>query len=46
MVGALWGIFLWKEFKHADGQAKLLMSGSLALYTIGVVTVAVAYQLG
>jgi glucose uptake protein len=45
MVGALWGIFLWKEFKHADGQAKLLMSGSLALYTIGVVTVAVAYQL-
>ncbi len=45
MVGALWGIFLWKEFKNAGVGAKCLMSASMALYILGVVTVAVAYQL-
>ena len=45
MVGALWGIFLWKEFAKADRRAKRLISTSMALYTIGVVTVAIAYQL-
>jgi glucose uptake protein len=45
MVGALWGIFLWKEFAQADGRARRLMSTSMMLYIIGVITVAVAYQL-
>jgi glucose uptake protein len=45
MVGALWGIFLWKEFAHASGRAKRLMSTSMALYIAGVVIVAIAYEL-
>jgi len=45
MVGALWGILLWKEFQGADGRARGLITVSLALYTIGVVLVAIAYRL-
>src|SRR5262245_7836128 len=45
MVGALWGILLWKEFHGASPRAWLLIIASLALYTAGVVLVAVAYQL-
>ena len=45
MVGALWGIFLWKEFKGASRTACVLIGASLVLYTAGIVLVAVAYQL-
>jgi glucose uptake protein len=45
MVGALWGILLWKEFHGATRRAWLLIGASLALYTAGVVLVAIAYQL-
>jgi len=45
MVGALWGIFLWKEFSGAGRQAHALIAVSLTLYTVGVVLVAIAYQL-
>ncbi len=44
MVGALWGILFWKEFKGADPTAKRRIGLSLALYIVGVVVVAVAYQ--
>jgi glucose uptake protein len=44
MVGALWGIFLWHEFRGADRRAHTLIAASLTLYTIGVVLVAIAYQ--
>jgi glucose uptake protein len=45
MVGALWGIFLWKEFRGADRAAIAMIAVSLALYATGVVLVAVAYAL-
>jgi len=45
MVGALWGILLWKEFEGASRRAWLLIATSLAFYTLGVVLVAIAYQL-
>jgi glucose uptake protein len=45
MVGALWGIFLWKEFNGASRRAWLLIAASLVLYGAGVVLVAIAYQL-
>lgn len=43
MVGALWGIFLWKEFAGAGSRARRLMTTSLVLYVAGVTLVAVAY---
>jgi len=45
MVGALWGILLWKEFKGADPCSRTLITVSLVLYTTGVVLVAIAYHL-
>jgi glucose uptake protein len=45
MVGALWGIILWKEFKGASRIACVLIAASLVLYTAGIVLVAIAYQL-
>ena len=45
MVGALWGILLWREFRGASRRAWLLIATSLALYAAGVVLVAIAYQL-
>ena len=45
MVGALWGILLWREFHGAGRRAWLLIVASLALYAAGVVLVAIAYQL-
>jgi len=45
MVGALWGILLWNEFKGADARSRTLVAASLTLYTIGVVLVALAYGL-
>ena len=44
MVGALWGILLWKEFKGADTYSRTLITVSLVLYTTGVVLVAIAYH--
>jgi glucose uptake protein len=45
MVGALWGIFLWKEFRGASRAAVITIGASLLLYAGGVVLVAVAYEL-
>lgn len=45
MVGALWGIFLWKEFKNGGNRATALIGLSMALYVLGVITVAISYQL-
>jgi glucose uptake protein len=43
MVGALWGIFLWKEFSHARRGTQILMASSMVLYITGVILVAVSY---
>jgi len=44
VIGALWGIFLWKEFKNGGSKAKSLIALSMALYLAGVVAVAISYQ--
>ena len=44
MIGALWGIFFWKEFKDANASSKRRIGLSLLLYIAGVVAVAIAYQ--
>ena len=45
LIAALYGIFLWKEFRGGSAKAKTLIGISMALYLIGVVTVAVSYQM-
>ncbi len=44
MVGALWGVFVWREFAQGQASARLLIAVSLLLYVIGVAAMAVAYQ--
>ena len=43
MVGAMWGIFLWKEFAGSSPSAKTWITISSLLYVIGIVSVALSY---
>jgi len=43
MVGALWGVFAWKEFAGAPGKAKIYLLGMFAFYCLAIIFVAKAY---
>ena len=45
MVGALWGIFLWREFAQGSRGAKALIAAALLLYVAGVAVMSIAYTL-
>ncbi len=36
MIGALWGVFIWKEFKGAPAGTERLLAAMFALYLIGL----------
>lgn len=36
VIAALWGIFIWKEFRHAPSGTSLILSGMLLCYLIGL----------
>jgi glucose uptake protein len=42
MVGTIWGVFVWKEFKGADATTKWLVALMFALFITGLVCVALA----
>jgi glucose uptake protein len=42
MVGAVWGVFVWKEFKGADAATRRLLALMFAFFIIGLVSVALA----
>ena len=42
MVGTIWGVFVWKEFKGAGAATKRLLALMFALFIIGLVCVALA----
>ena len=37
VVGAIWGIYIWKEFAKAPQGTKSLLNGMLILYVVGLV---------
>jgi glucose uptake protein len=43
MVGALWGVFAWREFQGAPGKAKIYLLGMFAFYCLAIIFVAKAY---
>jgi len=45
MIGALWGVFVWREFAHGSGASKRFIAFAMALYTIGVVAMSLAYTM-
>jgi glucose uptake protein len=42
MVGTIWGVFVWKEFKGADATTKRLLALMFAFFIVGLVSVALA----
>lgn len=40
MVGALWGVFVWKEFAGAPGKARVYLAGMFAFYCLAILFVA------
>jgi len=42
MVGTMWGVFVWKEFKGADATTKRLLALMFAFFIVGLLTVALA----
>ena len=44
MVAALWGVFVWKEFRGANTTAKTYLAAMFALYVLALFTIARAYN--
>jgi len=42
VVGALWGLLAWKEFRDGEAPAKILMGTMVILFAAGVVLISVA----
>jgi glucose uptake protein len=43
MIATAWGIFVWHEFRGANGKAKLYLVGMFAAYFLALVLIARAY---
>lgn len=39
VVAAIWGIYVWKEFKNASAQTHRLLQFMLALYLLGLAVI-------
>lgn len=44
MVAALWGVFVWKEFRGAGGKSKAYLAIMFACYVLALVVISLAYQ--
>lgn len=44
MVAALWGVFVWKEFRGANTTAKTYLAAMFALYVLALFVIARAYN--
>jgi glucose uptake protein len=44
MVAALWGVFVWHEFRRAGPRAKLYLAGMFLFYLLALVLIALAYK--
>jgi len=42
VVAAVWGIYVWKEFKSASASVQTLLRIMLALYVVGIITIIVS----
>jgi glucose uptake protein len=44
MVAALWGVFVWHEFRGASSRAKMYLVGMFVCYVLALVLISHAYQ--
>jgi glucose uptake protein len=42
MISALWGVFVWKEFKGATSRVKLLLALMFLFFLLGLLAIALA----
>ena len=42
MISALWGVFVWKEFRGATGRVKLLLALMFLFFLLGLLSIALA----
>ena len=42
MIGALWGVFIWKEFRHAPAGTNKLLTVMFISYIIGLGLIIIA----
>jgi glucose uptake protein len=46
MISALWGVFVWKEFRGANSQVKRLLAVMFTLFVLGLVSISLAPVFG
>ncbi len=44
MIAAVWGVFVWREFRGANSSAKAYLVGMFVCYLLALVLIARAYQ--
>ena len=44
LVAALWGVFIWKEFRNAPKGVDLMIGIMLVLFLVGIITIIIAGQ--
>jgi glucose uptake protein len=44
LVAALWGVFIWKEFKNASKEISVLLAIMLILFLAGIISIIYAGQ--
>lgn len=44
MIAALWGVFVWHEFRGASVRAKAYLAGMFTFYVLALVLIALAYK--
>ncbi len=44
LIAALWGVFVWHEFAGAPRRARSLLAVMFALYTLGIVLLALSFE--
>ncbi len=44
MIAALWGVFVWREFRGSIATAKIYLVGMFGSYILALVLIARAYQ--
>jgi glucose uptake protein len=44
MVAALWGVFVWKEFRGSSTRARMYLAGMFLSYVVALALIAAAYK--
>jgi glucose uptake protein len=42
MISALWGVFVWKEFRGAGNEVRRLLALMFGLFVLGLVSISLA----